>query len=212
MWARAREATSSGSGIATGSMPRRSPERSARSSPYFSPDGERIAYSSTLNVQLKVVPVTGGPPIMLASPGVGSGGGGAWAPDGWIYFDSPGRTEPHSGRRRDAGAGRSHSTPPPTKSGTPGPPPCRTTRAWCTARVGTSIPQDFDLVAYDFATKERHVLTKGLLARYVDPGLPRLPAGRRRGARRTIRPGQARAHRTRRAAVRGRHDQALRLR
>jgi len=31
-------------------------------------------------------------------------------------------------------------------------------------------PADFDLVAYDFATKERHVLTKGLLARYVEPG------------------------------------------
>jgi serine/threonine-protein kinase len=59
-------------------------------SPFFSPDGQRIAFSATVNIQLKVVPVTGGPPITLASPGSGAGGGGAWGPGGWIYFDSPG--------------------------------------------------------------------------------------------------------------------------
>ena len=31
-------------------------------------------------------------------------------------------------------------------------------------------PTDFDIVAFDFKTRERHVLTKGLLARYVAPG------------------------------------------
>ena len=31
-------------------------------------------------------------------------------------------------------------------------------------------PAEFDLIAYEFATRTRHVLTKGLVARYVEPG------------------------------------------
>jgi hypothetical protein len=31
-------------------------------------------------------------------------------------------------------------------------------------------PTDFDIVAFDLRTRERHVLAKGLLARYVHPG------------------------------------------
>jgi len=138
-------------------------------SPFFSPDGERIAYSSTLNVQLKVVPVTGGPPIMLASPGAGAGGGGAWGPDGYIYFDSPGGLS-----RIPADGGTPELTVPlDTTIGEVG-------HAWPEAlpngkglvyrsRRGVD-PSDFDIVAFDFKTRERHTLTKGLLARYVAPG------------------------------------------
>ncbi len=138
-------------------------------SPYFSSDGQRIAYSVGVNVQLKVVPVTGGPPITLASPGVGSGGGGAWGPDGWIYFDSPGGLS----RIRADGGTPEKFLPLDSASHEIG-------HAWPTAlpnRKGLIYrsrrnldPSDFDLVAYDFATKQRHVLTKGLLARYVAPG------------------------------------------
>ncbi len=139
------------------------------SNPYFSPDGERIAYSSTLNVQLKVVPVTGGPPITLASPGVGAGGGGAWAPDGWIYFDSPGGLS----RIRSDGGTPELFIPLDTAGHEVG-------HAWPAALPHnkgllyrsrrTLDPQGFDIVAYNFATKERRVLTKGLLARYAKPG------------------------------------------
>ena len=38
-------------------------------SPWFSPDGQRIAFSAGANFDLKIVPVTGGPPITLATPG-----------------------------------------------------------------------------------------------------------------------------------------------
>ena len=139
------------------------------SSPYFSPDGDRIAFSSGLTVQLKVVPVVGGPPITLASPGSGAGGGGAWGPDGWIYFDSPGGLS-----RIRADGGTSELLVPYDSA---------------TREIGQAWPEalpngkgllyrsrrnldvaDFDIVAFDFATRVRHVLTKGLLARYVAPG------------------------------------------
>jgi serine/threonine-protein kinase len=137
--------------------------------PYFSPDGERIAYSTSLTVQLKVVPVSGGPPITLATPGSGSGGGGAWGPDGWIYFDSPG------GLSRIRADGGTPELLIPYDSATH-----EIGQAWPDALPNgkgllyrsrrNAEPADFDIVAFDFATHERHVLTKGLLARYVIPG------------------------------------------
>ena len=138
-------------------------------SPYFSPDGERIAFSSTLDVQLKVVPVTGGPPITLASPGIGSGGGGAWGADGWIYFDTPdglsriqaegGTPElliPFDSASREVG----HAWPDALPNG----------KGLVYRSRRNLDPTDFDIVAFDLITRERHVLAKGLLARYVHPG------------------------------------------
>jgi serine/threonine-protein kinase len=137
--------------------------------PYFSPDGERIAYSATPDIQLKVVPVSGGPPITLASPGIGSGGGGAWTPDGWIYFDTPGGLS----RIRAEGGTPELTIPLDTAAREVG-------HAWPTVLPNSKgliyrsrrnlDAQDFDLVAYDFATRERRVLTKGLLGRYAAPG------------------------------------------
>ena len=89
--------------------------------------------------------------------------------DGWIYFDSPGGLS-----RIRADGGTSELFIPLDSAAR------EIGHAWPTAlpnRKGLVYrsrrnldPSDFDLVAYDFATKERHVLTKGLLARYVDPG------------------------------------------
>jgi eukaryotic-like serine/threonine-protein kinase len=137
--------------------------------PYFSPDGDRIAYSTGSTTQLKVVPVIGGPPITLATPGTGTGGGGAWGPDGWIYFDSPnglsripadgGASElliPYDSATREIG----HAWPDALPNG-----------KGLLYRARRNLdPADFDIVAFDLATRERHVLTKGLLARYVAPG------------------------------------------
>jgi serine/threonine-protein kinase len=137
--------------------------------PYFSPDGDRIAYSSGAPAQLKVVPVIGGPPITLAQPGAATGGGGAWGPDGWIYFDSPagisriqadgGAPElliPYDSVTREIG----HAWPDALPNG----------KGLLYRSRRNLDPTDFDIVAFDFATHERHVLTKGLLARYVAPG------------------------------------------
>ena len=139
------------------------------SNPFFSPDGSRIAFSSGQNVQLKVVAVIGGPPITLANPGAGSGGGGAWGLDGWIYFDSPAGLN----RVRADGGDPEPTVPYDSTTGEIG-------HAWPAAlpngkgllyRSRRNLdPTDFDIVAYDFKTRERHVLTKGLMARYVTPG------------------------------------------
>jgi len=137
--------------------------------PFFSPDGQRIAFSATLNVQLKVVPVTGGPPITLATPGSGSGGGGAWGPGGWIYFDSPGglsRIQADGGTPElliplDSAAHEvGHAWPNALPNG----------KGLLYRSRRNSDPTDFQIVALDFATRERHILTKGVLARYVAPG------------------------------------------
>ncbi len=146
------------------------PGTDGASNPFFSPDGTRIAFNTGTAVELRVVPVTGGPPITLATPGPGSGGGGAWGPDGWIYFDSP------------AGINRIRSdggTPelfiPYDTVGTD-----EIGHAWPEAlpngkglvyRSRRGVDQnEFDLVAIDLVTRERHLLTKGLMARYVAPG------------------------------------------
>ena len=138
-------------------------------SPFFSPDGRRIGYSATLNVELRIVPVTGGPPITLANPGVGSGGGGAWGPDGWIYFDSPGGLSriradggvPEVAVPRDSAAG---------ELGVAWPDVLPNGRAVVFRSRRSLNAAEFEIVAYDLAAKRRHVLGKGLMARYVAPG------------------------------------------
>ena len=137
--------------------------------PWFAPDGQRIAFSAGTNFELKVVPVTGGPPITLAEPGSNAGGGVAWGPDGWIYFDTP------SGLSRlPAGGGTPETVVALDTAGE------ELGHAWPEAlpngkgllfrsRHGVD-PSDFDIVAFDFKAHTRHVLTKGLMARYVAPG------------------------------------------
>jgi eukaryotic-like serine/threonine-protein kinase len=137
--------------------------------PYFSPNGQRIGFCSSVNSQLKLVPVTGGPPITLAAAGSVCGGGGTWGPGGWIYFDSPG------GLSRIQADGGTPELLIPLDTVTH-----ETGHAWPSALPNgkgllyrsrrNSDPTDFDVVAFDFKTRERHILTKGLLARYVAPG------------------------------------------
>jgi serine/threonine-protein kinase len=145
------------------------PGTSGAVNPFFSPDGNRIAYSTGTNYDLKIVPTTGGPPITLTKPGPGSGGGGTWGPGGWIYFDSPlgltriqadgGTPElivPYDSARHEIG----HAWPAALPGGT-----------GLLYRSRHNLdPREFDIVAFDLGTRQRHVLTRGLLARYVEPG------------------------------------------
>ncbi|MEO6436731.1 MAG: protein kinase [Tepidisphaeraceae bacterium] len=141
----------------------------AAHSPYFSPDGGRIAFSAGNNVELKVIPVSGGPPITLAHPGTGSGGGGAWGRDGWIYFDTfaglsrvpadggtPELVIPLDSAGREAG----HAWPDVLPNG----------KGILYRSRRDLDPGDFDIVVFDIKKRERHVLTKGLIGRYVEPG------------------------------------------
>jgi len=137
--------------------------------PWFSPDGQRIVFSTGTEFVLKVVPVTGGPPITLATPGGGAGGGTTWGSDGWIYFDTPdglSRIPADGGTAElvvalDSASGEiGHAWPAPLPNG----------KGLLFRSRRNADPTSFDLVAFDFKTRQRHILTKGLLARYVAPG------------------------------------------
>jgi Tol biopolymer transport system component len=136
---------------------------------FFSPDGTKLAFEVGANFSLTVVPVSGGPPIQLDKGSPGSGGGGAWSPDGHIYFDSPGGT-----LRIDADGGTPELwIPLDTAAHEIG-------LAWTEAlpngkglvfRSRRNLdPNDFDIVAYELRTHTRHFLAKGVIARYVAPG------------------------------------------
>jgi eukaryotic-like serine/threonine-protein kinase len=56
-------------------------------SPFFSPDGQRVGFVTTTPFSVRVVPRAGGRATVLVSGAV-SGGGGDWSADGWIYFDA----------------------------------------------------------------------------------------------------------------------------
>ena len=54
--------------------------------PFFSPDGNRVGYILDGNTALKVVTLTGAPPITVADSGLGADGA-TWSSDGSIYYD-----------------------------------------------------------------------------------------------------------------------------
>ena len=145
------------------------PGTSGALNPFFSPDGQRLAFFAGPTLKLKVVAVAGGTPVTLATAGVGSTGGGTWGALGWIYFESPqgiSRIQqdgsapelfiPFDTIAHDAGYARLAALP-------------NGTGLLYRARRNMD-PADFDIVAFDFKTRARHVLTKGVMARYVDPG------------------------------------------
>ena len=145
------------------------PGTSVPFNPQFSPDGTQIVFSTGGDFALKVMSAAGGPPITLTTAGPNSGGGIAWAPDGWIYFDTP------QGIARIGAEGGSveHIIGYDSASGEVG-------HGWPDAlpngrgllyrsRSGTD-PAAFDIVAFDLRTRERRVLAKGLVARFVQPG------------------------------------------
>jgi serine/threonine protein kinase/Tol biopolymer transport system component len=58
--------------------------------PAFSPDGQQIAFQTFKNIpDLRIVPVSGGPPIIVTDSMV-SVAGMSWGRDGYIYSDGPG--------------------------------------------------------------------------------------------------------------------------
>ena len=180
--------------------------------PCFSPDGQRIGFSASLNLQLKVVPVTGGPPITLATPGAAAlaaaGPGGRTA----------GSTSTHpaaSAGSRPTVARLSWSIPldtiAATRSGMPGPRRCPNGKGLL-YRSRRNLGPD--------GLRHRRVRLQDARAARPDQGpagavrragIPGLPAGRRGGPRGAVRPGQVQADGARRAALRRGHDEALRL-
>ncbi|MEP6574747.1 MAG: protein kinase, partial [Gemmatimonadota bacterium] len=62
------------------------PGTEGATSPFFSPDGQQLAYITTTPFALKIIPRDGGQATTIVRDTI-SGGGGSWSPDGWIYFD-----------------------------------------------------------------------------------------------------------------------------
>jgi serine/threonine-protein kinase len=138
--------------------------------PFFSPDGRQIAFSSGTQYQLKVVSIGGGPPVTLADPGSGGGGGVAWSSDGWIYFDMGAIG---FGRVRAGGGTPEVIVPLDTahaELGLAWPEVLPDGKAILLRSRRSLSPDDFDIIAFDLASRQRHVLVKGLLGRYVAPG------------------------------------------
>ena len=138
--------------------------------PRFSPDGRQIAFSTGSVLELKLAGLDGGAPVTIARGGSGASGGVAWSDDGWIYFDAvPGlsRVRPNGDSVQvvvpiDAAHGEAgQAWPDPVPGG-----------RWLIYRTRHSnSPDEFDIGVSDLKNGTRHVLTKGVFARRIAPGL-----------------------------------------
>ncbi|HEU5154543.1 MAG TPA: hypothetical protein VFU03_07425, partial [Gemmatimonadales bacterium] len=138
-------------------------------SPFFSPDGRQIGFSSGATNELKTMPATGGPPVTIVTAGLGAGGGGAWSSDGWLYYDSP----PGYSRIRATGGTPEVIVPLDSAHNEVGlawPDVLPNARGLLLRSRRNLSPEDFTIIAVDLRSGERHVLGSGLLARYVAPG------------------------------------------
>ena len=61
------------------------PDGESGNSPFFSPDGERLAFFTGFPGALRVVSLSGGAAVTLVADSA-FGSGGAWSDDGWLYF------------------------------------------------------------------------------------------------------------------------------
>jgi serine/threonine-protein kinase len=137
--------------------------------PVFSPDGSEIGFVTTTPFRLKTVSVEGGQTRTIGVPFV-SGGGLAWASNGFIYFDAG----TGLGRVRPDGSGYAMVMPLDTAGGESG-------VAWPSAlpnargilmrvRRGGEAPSNYSVVVLDLRTGARKELVRGLAARYSPTG------------------------------------------
>ena len=54
--------------------------------PVFSPDGQQVGFGSASNANIRVVNLTGAPPVSIADSALGADGI-AWSADGYVYYD-----------------------------------------------------------------------------------------------------------------------------
>ncbi len=141
--------------------------------PFFSPDGRQVGFMLQGNGAIKVMPLSGAPPMMIADSGLGADGA-TWSADGYIYFDglTGGGTTglvrvPASGGRLEqvtavdtANAEQDHFWP----VAIPGGRGVLFTVQYRSARQASNI------AVFDPKSKTYHTLVQGLTARYAPTG------------------------------------------
>jgi Tol biopolymer transport system component len=137
--------------------------------PFFSPDGRQIGFLVTTTFTLKVASLAGAPPVTLADTGM-LGGGAAWGPDGYIYFDSP------QGIRRMKATGGPRepvvtldSTRKEVGHAWPEVLPNRKGILYRLRHAGQDA-REYDIMVAELATGKQRVLVRGVLARYAPTG------------------------------------------
>ncbi|HEX6943599.1 MAG TPA: protein kinase [Gemmatimonadaceae bacterium] len=144
--------------------------------PFFSPTGTQIGFMSGLagNAEIRVVSLTGGPPRIVTSTGVG-GPGASWSSDGFIYFDASGvgplmrvretGGPPEAASTLDSAAGElQHDWPDALPNGR------GVIVTINRGGPGFNISQSDDIGVIDVATKKHRVVVHGIHARYAESG------------------------------------------
>ena len=140
--------------------------------PFFSPDGQRVAFI-TGGRDLKVVSLTGEPPLQLADSGL-SRSGGSWGTDGFLYF---GWRQHRGGLSRmpatGAGAPEGVTTVDTAQGenfhGWPDALPSGRGVLFTAARASNQASEEDDVAVVDLATGKHRALVQGVLGRYA-PG------------------------------------------
>ncbi|TFG47377.1 MAG: hypothetical protein E4H38_08255, partial [Gemmatimonadales bacterium] len=141
--------------------------------PFFSPDGSRVGYVLEDLTAIKLVTLTGAPPITIADSGLGADGA-TWSEDGFIYYDGlTGGGTTGLMRVSAAGSPRQQVTTVDTTSG-------EVDHFWPSALEGgrgvlftiqkRSSREASDVAVLDLKTMTHHTLVQGLTARYSPTG------------------------------------------
>ncbi len=141
--------------------------------PFFSPDGNRVGFFTTISPrQIKVVSLAGGPPITVADSLVGLPGA-TWGSDGYIYFDAAGvgplLRVPASGGMPEPAAildtaqgEQQHNWPDALPNGRG--------VIFSINRAGPGFVHTMDIAVLDLSTGKHTVLVRGVYARYAASG------------------------------------------
>ena len=135
--------------------------------PFFSPDGEQVAFVTPNPWRLRVVSLGGEPPVTVADSGI-QPGGAAWSTDGYMYMVGGGglvRVPATGGTlkpvtTKDSTGETSHIYPDALPNG----------KGAVFTLGSVDNLTDFTIAVVDFATGEHHVLVQGVFGRYAASG------------------------------------------